>query len=83
MLGTAFAIRTFKRFKVNYLFIFELDPYYKITHIQFLRVGVIFFFLLTLSFMLQLFIVKLDYIFTQSIAIFVLILIVIIFAICL
>lgn len=32
-------IHIFKKYKVNYLFIFELDPHYKMTHIQFYRVN--------------------------------------------
>jgi uncharacterized integral membrane protein len=31
--ATGIAIRIFKKYKVNYLFIFELDPGYKITHV--------------------------------------------------
>lgn len=35
---TAVDIKILREFKVNYLFIFELDPHYKITHIQLFRV---------------------------------------------
>lgn len=31
-------VTIFRRFKINYMFIFELDPHYKITHIQLFRV---------------------------------------------
>ena len=40
---TAVDIYILRRFKVNYLFIFELDPHYKVTHIQLLRVILIKF----------------------------------------
>jgi hypothetical protein len=33
IVATAFAIKIFKTYKVNYLFIFELDPNYKLTHV--------------------------------------------------
>ena len=36
--AVAVDIKIFKKFKVNYLFIFELDPNYKMTHIQIFRV---------------------------------------------
>jgi hypothetical protein len=37
--STAFAIKILRKYKVNYLFIFELDPNYKITFMQLLRVS--------------------------------------------
>jgi len=40
MVGTATVIKIFKMFKVNYLFIFELDPNYKLTHVQIFRVSI-------------------------------------------
>lgn len=40
---TAFDIRILRGFKINYLFIFELDPHYKLTHIQIYRVSSIVF----------------------------------------
>lgn len=38
LFASAYALKVFKKYKVNYLFIFELDPYYRLTHIQLLRV---------------------------------------------
>lgn len=38
--STGFCIKVFKVYKVNYLFIFELDPHYKMTHIQIFRVNI-------------------------------------------
>lgn len=37
--ATGIDIMILKKYKVNYLFIFELDPTYKITHVQFFRVS--------------------------------------------
>jgi hypothetical protein len=39
--GVAVDVKIFKLFKVNYLFIFELDPHYKLTHIQLFRVSLL------------------------------------------
>jgi hypothetical protein len=38
VLLVAFDVYILRKFRINYLFIFELDPHYKITHIQFFRV---------------------------------------------
>lgn len=32
VLGTAFCVSVFRKYKINYQFIFELDPDYRITH---------------------------------------------------
>ena len=37
--STAFAIKILRAYKVNYLFIFELDPHYKVGFMQLLRVS--------------------------------------------
>jgi len=33
VLGAAAVIKVFKTYKVNYIFIFEFDPHYKVTHV--------------------------------------------------
>ena len=38
---TALCIWILRKYRVNYLFIFELDPHYKVTHIQIIRVRTI------------------------------------------
>jgi len=38
VLSTAVAIRILRAYKVNYLFIFELDPNYKVTFMQLIKV---------------------------------------------
>lgn len=39
VLSTAVAIRILRAYKVNYLFIFELDPNYKVTFMQLTKVS--------------------------------------------
>ena len=41
-----------RKFRVNYLFIFELDPHYKVTHIQLFRVSMMLFTIFMLFLML-------------------------------
>lgn len=38
--AAGFVIKILKQFRINYMFIFELDPQYKITHIQLFRVRI-------------------------------------------
>lgn len=37
--STGVVVKILKQYKVNYMFIFELDPQYKITHVQLFRVS--------------------------------------------
>src|SRR5690606_5988771 len=39
LFSTSIVIGILKKYKINYLFIFELDPHYKVTSIQLLRVS--------------------------------------------
>jgi hypothetical protein len=43
---TSLCIFILRKYRVNYLFIFELDPHYKVTHIQIIRVRISSFILL-------------------------------------
>jgi len=52
-----------RKYRVNYLFIFELDPHYKVTHVQLYRVAMMLLTILMLCFMGQIVISKLDHIF--------------------
>ena len=52
-----------RRFKVNYLFIFELDPHYKVTHVQLFRVAMMLLTIFMLCFMGQIMVSKLEYLF--------------------
>lgn len=47
--ATGAAVKILKQFKVNYMFIFELDPQYKITHVQLFRVSWLLRFILILA----------------------------------
>jgi len=41
ILAASFCVKIFRDYKINYMFIMELDPHYKVTHIQLLRVSLI------------------------------------------
>ena len=43
--GSAFCIKVFLEYRINYLYIFELDPHRKVTHHQLFRVGLILLFI--------------------------------------
>jgi hypothetical protein len=47
----AIDVKILRAYRVNYLFIFELDPHYKMTHIQLFRVGMLMLTVLMLCFM--------------------------------
>jgi EXS family len=54
ILGLVFVatdVMILRKFRVNYLFIFELDPHYKITHVQLYRVSMMLFTIFMLCFM--------------------------------
>lgn len=36
--AAGFVIKILRQYRINYMFIFELDPQYKITHVQLFRV---------------------------------------------
>jgi hypothetical protein len=52
-----------RKYRVNYMFIFGLDPHYKVTHVQLIRVAMLLLTLWMFLFMIQIFISKLEYIF--------------------
>jgi len=66
-----FAINVFQSYGVNYLYIFELDPHYKMTHEQFFRTGTILFFIWASCFALSIMEVKLEYLFDGEPRIFI------------
>lgn len=39
-LAAALCVRIFRGFKINYIFTLELDPHYRVTHIQLIRVRI-------------------------------------------
>lgn len=56
--ATGFCIQTFKKYKINYLMIFDLDPSMKMTHIQLYRISSFLFFLQNLFFTLTMIQIK-------------------------
>mmetsp|Transcript_13402 Transcript_13402/g.20957 ORF Transcript_13402/g.20957 Transcript_13402/m.20957 type:complete len:105 (+) Transcript_13402:1500-1814(+) len=46
--ATGVAVHIFTEFGINYMFIFELDPHYKMTHWQLYKIGLILLFVLEL-----------------------------------
>jgi hypothetical protein len=52
-----------RRFRVNYMFIFDLDPHYKVTHVQLFRVSMMLLTIWMLSFMAQVIVCKLNFLF--------------------
>jgi hypothetical protein len=68
LLFVATDVMILRRFRVNYLFIFELDPHYKVTHVQLYRVAMMLLTIFMLCFMGQIFISKLEYIFDPPVA---------------
>jgi hypothetical protein len=68
ILSTAVAIKILREYKVNYIFIFELDPNYKITYTQLIRVFLTLLTIWGLGLLGQILIIKLDYIFPEPTA---------------
>lgn len=58
-----------RKYRINYMFIFGLDPTYKVTHVQLFRVAMMLLTVWMLCFMVQCFIVKLDYLYSDPWAI--------------
>ena len=48
-----------RKYRVNYMFIFGLDPHYKVTHVQLIRTAMMLLSLWMLFFMIEVFISKL------------------------
>ena len=42
--STAVAVHVYKRYNINYPFIFEIDPHHKLLHHQLYKVALLFFF---------------------------------------
>jgi phage shock protein PspC (stress-responsive transcriptional regulator) len=52
-----------RKYRVNYMFIFDLDPNYKVTHVQLFRVSMMLLTIWMLCFMAQVLICKLEFLF--------------------
>ena len=76
------AIKVLRRYKVNYIFIFDLDPHYKVTYMQLIRLTLILFTIWGFCFAGQIAVVKLRYIFETPGAGFALAVLIIFILIC-
>ena len=52
-----------RKYRVNYMFIFDLDPNYKVTHVQLFRVSMMLLTIWMFCFMAQVLICKLEFLF--------------------
>ena len=59
--SSGLAVQILQSKGINYLYIFECDPHYKMTHYQLYKVSIILFFILSSCFAGQLMIITLDY----------------------
>lgn len=71
-----------RKFKVNYLFIFELDPHFQVTHVQLYRVAMMLLTVFMICFMGEILVTKLNYIFPDPNATFSLVMLIIFMIIC-
>ena len=55
---TGLSVRILRAHKVNYMFIFDLDPHFRMTHMQLFKVSMQMLTILAFCFMGQVFIVK-------------------------
>jgi hypothetical protein len=84
MFATGFAVQIFRRYNVNYAFIFEVDQNYKLIHHQLYRIALIFTFFWFLCLTWQIAMIKLTTEFKDShTQYFSIILLVIFFSMCL
>jgi hypothetical protein len=74
LFACGFAIQVFQAYGVNYLYIFELDPHEKIMSEQFYRLGVILLFMWSSCFALSIMELRLDYLFKDAPAYFMVVL---------
>jgi len=75
-------IKVLRKYKVNYIFIFELDPNYKVTYMQLIRLTLIMFSVWSFCLVGHIAVVKLKYIFNDPAAGFTLAVLVIFLGLC-
>lgn len=75
-------IKILRRYKVNYIFIFELDPNYKVTYLQLIRITLIMLTVWSFCLVGHIAVVKLKYIFEDPAAGFALAVLVLFVAFC-
>jgi len=81
--ATGFAVQIFRKYNVNYAFIFEIDQHYRLIHHQLYRVALIFASIWFFCLVWQFLEIKLNTVFDTDFAIFTLLLVVSFIAICL
>lgn len=62
------AIKVLRRYKVNYIFIFQLDPHYKVTYLQLIRIALVMLTVWSFCLVGHIAVVKLKYVFTKPAA---------------
>lgn len=60
--GTASVVHILKLYKINYIYIFEIEPQYQVTHWQLYSFGLLLFLVLNICLLIQLIIFKFYYI---------------------
>jgi len=83
LFAVGFALHIFHQYGVNYMYIFELDPNYKMTHWQLYKIGLVLFFVLNFCVCLHLMQVKIDNVFNPSPPWFMLVLVIVLLVYCL
>ena len=82
--STGFAVQIFRRYNINYTFIFEVDQHYKLIHHQLYRVALVFTFVWFCMLTWQVAMIKLAPEFNQSqVQYFTIVLMIVFFAMCL
>ena len=82
LFAVGLAIQVFHAYGVNYMYIFELDPHYKMTHWQLYKVGIILFFVLSLCQCMHIMQIKIDTLFDPTPPWFMLVLVIILLIYC-
>lgn len=69
LVATGYVVKYLRVYQINYIYIFDLDPQYKITHAQLFKVAMGLFAVWSFFFMGQTFLVKMELVFESTIAI--------------
>ena len=81
--ATGFASSIYTKYEINYLYIFQIDPHYKMTSWQLYKVSSILYFIFISCFTLNMLEIKMDYVFgDKSFPLFVLVLIIVLVTYC-
>ena len=80
--ATGFCVQTFRKYNVNYAFIFEIDTHYRLIHHQLYRVAIIFSFIWFFCLVWQFLQIKLNEVFDTDLPIFTILLVISFLTIC-